>query len=138
MTMINIVFPKGIHERLVINSRSSGKDVTLYIYVSSKLTGSRRRYIHFKNQYGSGVSCRNFITEQLNQCASTWKSHDTTQRWCEDYLDGLKIKIESGWEYHLKKLPKNVQDHQEMKKVCRYAIRQARRDTTVSISLHGF
>lgn len=136
--IINIRFPKEVHERLIINKRSSDKSSALYIYVSAKLTGSRCRYIHFKNRYDTTMLFRKFIVEKLKQSVSTWNSHKDAELWCAKHLDDLKTQLESSWEYQLKQLVQLPRKRQKSLIDTNTSVRKARRSSTISIPLHGF
>ena len=135
---IHIRFPKETHERLVINKRSNGKNFSLYIYVPSKLTGSKCQYIHFKNQYGTGMLFREFIINKLKQAVSTWDSHKDAEHWCVTHLANLKTQLESAWEYELEHLAQPPRKRQKSTADIQVSVRNARKPGTISIPLRGF
>ena len=132
---IEIAFITGTRGRFIVNKRIKDKVSSLYVYVSSELTGGRYRYVYFKSRYGYCELFRNFVVDQLKQCVSTWKSRGDAQRWCESNLDRFKKRVETGWlqqvERLSKKRPRSTRDEHPL-------IRLSTCDTTISIPLYRF
>ena len=127
-TRIEITFRTGERGRFIVNKRKRGKGFSLYVYVSSGLTGGRHRYVYLKIQYGCGDLFQRFVEDQVKKCVSAWKSRGDAQRWCESNLDSFKQWVETGWQ-----LKRSRSTRDEIP-----PIRPARRDTTVSIPLYRF
>ena len=128
---IEIAFITGTRGRFIVNKRIKDKVSSLYVYVSSELTGGRYRYVYFKSRYGYRELFRNFVVDQLKQCVSTWKSRGDAQRWCESNLGRLKQRVETVWS---KRLPKKRSTSTRDEKP---RIRSARCSTTISIPIYG-
>ena len=137
-TVINIQFPKQAPERLIINKRCSGNGSALYIYLSARLTGTRYRYIHLKNHYGTGMLFRKFITTKLKEAASKWGSYKDARLWCANELGNFKTQLESSWEHQIKQLVPLPRKRRKSLVDTNTSVRKARRSTTISIPLHGF
>ena len=134
-TIIDITFVTEMYGRLIVNKRPNGKGSNLYIYLPIRLTGGRRRYIHFKARYGSGKLFRRFVVDQMKRFILSWRFPSDAHRWCESNLDGLKSQMESVWRHKLLDLSKKRSISAENESL---TARVARRDTTISIPLHGF
>lgn len=132
---IEITFKTGTRGRFIVNKRKSGQGHSLYVYVSSELTGGRYRYVYFRNLYGCHELFRSFILTQLKKFVSTWKSRGDAQRWCESNLDSLKQRVETGWLQQLKRLPRKRSRSTQYGNTL---MSSARCNSTINIPLHGF
>ena len=128
-TIIEIVFEKKRYESMIVNKRANGKEPNLYVHVPSRLTGGRKRYIHFKPQHGCSKSFRNCVLHKIIDIVMSWKSPSDPDRWCESSLDIWKDWIVAALRFPSLKMRSKPVIHEN---VSSYPIR----DNSIIIPLH--
>lgn len=130
VTTIKVLLPGGEREHLIVNKRSCGERLSLYVYFPASLTRSQHRYIYFKNKYGVDTSFKKFILAKLKKVICAWGSYKDAGLWCQNNLGGFKKEIESTWDSQLKLTSRKRQRSTT-------DVRISRASTTIGIPIRG-